>query len=98
MKLRSNFEGIRTNLMNRAIVPSLDECLNELLREEQRLLTQTTMDQQKSASLLVAYAAQGRPGERDMSNVQCFCCKGLDILLPIVQKRLQLLQTRRPHY
>jgi len=39
VKLRFNFEGIRTNLMNRAIVPSLDECLNELLHEEQRLLT-----------------------------------------------------------
>jgi len=67
MKLRYDFEGIRTNLMNRATVPSLDECLNEFLREEQRLLTQTTMDQQKSTSLPVAYVVQGRPS--DMSNV-----------------------------
>jgi len=35
------------------------------------------MDQKKFASLPVAYAAQGRPRGRDMSNVQCFCCKGL---------------------
>lgn len=75
MKLRSDFEGIRSNLMNRATAPSLDACLNELLREEQRLLTQTTMEQQKAASLPVAYAAQGRPRGRDMSTVQCFCCK-----------------------
>ncbi|WVZ17516.1 hypothetical protein V8G54_010498 [Vigna mungo] len=36
MKLRSDFEGIRSNLMHRDLVPSLDACLNELLREEQR--------------------------------------------------------------
>lgn len=77
MKLRSDFEGIRSNLMNRATVPTLDACFNELLREEQRLLTQTTMEQQKSASLPVAYAVQGKPRGRDMSAVQCFCCKGL---------------------
>jgi hypothetical protein len=77
MKLRSDFEGLRSNLMNRATVPSLDDCLNELLREEQRLLTQTTMEQQKAASLPVAYAVQDRPRGRDMSSVQCFCCKGL---------------------
>ncbi|KAK2396270.1 putative mitochondrial protein [Trifolium repens] len=77
MKLRYDFEGIRTNLMNRATVPSLDECLNELLREEQRFLTQATMEQNKPASVPVAYAVQGRPRGRDMSNVQCFCCKGL---------------------
>jgi len=76
MKLRFDFEGIRTNLMNKAIVPSLDECLNELLHEEQCLLIKTNMEQHKSASLPVAYAIQGKPQGRDMSTVQCFCCKG----------------------
>ena len=61
MKLRSDFEGIQTNLMNRATVPSLDECLNELFREEQCFLTQTKMEQQKYASLLVVYAIQDKP-------------------------------------
>ncbi|KAG8646657.1 hypothetical protein MANES_09G020501v8 [Manihot esculenta] len=46
--------------------PSLDVCLNELLHEEERLLTQTAMEQQKSTSL----------PRRDRSVVQCFCCKG----------------------
>lgn len=32
MKLRFDFEGIQTNLMNRATVHSLDECLNEQAR------------------------------------------------------------------
>ncbi|BBG97094.1 transposable element gene [Prunus dulcis] len=76
MKLRPEFEGTRSNLMNRESVPSLDTCLNDLLREEQRLLTQTTMEQRRSASVPVAYAAQGKPRGRDMSTVQCFCCKG----------------------
>ena len=44
MKLWSEFEGTRSNLMNRDPVPSLDTCLNELVREEQRLLTQATME------------------------------------------------------
>ncbi|CAL8994106.1 unnamed protein product [Prunus brigantina] len=76
MKLRHEFEGTRSNLMNRESVPSLDTCLNDLLREEQRLLTQTTMEQRRSASVPVAYAAQGKPRGRDMSTVQCFSCKG----------------------
>ena len=61
--------------MNRDIVPSLDECLNELLREE-CLLTQTNMGQHKSAPLPMAYAIQGKPRGRDMSTIQSFCCKG----------------------
>jgi len=76
MKLRSDFEGLRSNLMNRATVPSLDACLNELLREEQRLLTQTTLEQQQSKSFPVAYAVQSRTKGRDLRNIQCFCCKG----------------------
>ncbi|CAL2231170.1 unnamed protein product [Prunus armeniaca] len=76
MKLRPEFEGTRSNLMNRESVPFLDTCLNDLLREEQRLLTQTTMEQRRSTSVPVAYAAQGKPRGRDMSIVQCFCCKG----------------------
>ena len=75
MKLRSEFEGTRSNLMNRDPVPSLDVCLNELFREEQRLLTQTTMEQQKTISVPVAYAAQSNPRARNMSTIQCFCCK-----------------------
>lgn len=87
MKLRSDFEGIRSNLMNRNPVPSLDSCLNELLREEQRLLTQTSMEQQKSTSVPVAYAAQGKPRGRDMSAVQCFCCKGFGHLAANCSKK-----------
>jgi hypothetical protein len=41
--------------MNRAIVPSLDECLNELLHEEHHFLTQATMEQKKSVYVPVVY-------------------------------------------
>ena len=63
--------------MNRTLVSSLDTCLSELLREEQCLLTQASMEQQKSDSFPVAYATQGKPKRRDLSVVQCFCCKKL---------------------
>ncbi|KAJ6944960.1 hypothetical protein NC651_000098 [Populus alba x Populus x berolinensis] len=38
--LRGEFEAIRSNLMNREPVPFLDICVRELLREEQRIITQ----------------------------------------------------------
>ncbi|KAH0983227.1 hypothetical protein GBA52_010404 [Prunus armeniaca] len=84
MKLRPEFEGTRSNLMNRESVPSLDTCLNDLLREEQRLLTQTTKEQRRSASVPVAYAAQGKPRGRDMSTVHVFVARDLVIMLQIV--------------
>lgn len=76
MKLRSEFESTRSNLMNRESVPSLDACLNDLFREEQRLLTQTTIEQQRSTSVPIAYAAQGKPKGKDMRDIQCYSCKG----------------------
>lgn len=57
--MRPEFEGTRSNLMNREFVPSLDTCLNDLLREEQR----------RSTSNHVAYVAQGKPRGRDMSTI-----------------------------
>ena len=58
MKLRSEYEIIQSNLMSRVPAPSLNECLNELLREEQSQLTQHALKQQSSGtSPNVAYAA-----------------------------------------
>ncbi|KAG6735328.1 hypothetical protein POTOM_062110 [Populus tomentosa] len=79
MKLRGEFEAIRSNLMNREPVPFLDICVGELLREEQRIITQAVLEQkaQNSTPIPVAYAAQGRSkGGRNMSNIQCYSCKG----------------------
>ncbi|KAJ8749870.1 hypothetical protein K2173_013785 [Erythroxylum novogranatense] len=59
MKLRSEFENIRSNLMN------------QLLREEQRLLTQHTFQPGNT----LAFAVQGQGSGRNMSTVQCYSCK-----------------------
>src|SRR4051812_1754253 len=77
MKLRPEFEVVRGALLNRNPVPSLDTCVGELLREEQRLLTQDTMshDAVTFEPVTVAYAAQSRGKGRDMRQVQCFSCK-----------------------
>ena len=55
--------------MNQEYVPSLDTCLNDLFCEEQRFLTQNTMEQHKSTYVPMAYAAQGKPKGRDISTV-----------------------------
>ena len=59
MKLRPDFEIAWSNLMNRHLVPSLDACLSELLRKEQRIVTQATMEHwvNVSAPVFMAYAA-----------------------------------------
>ena len=59
MKLRPNFEITHSNLMNRHPVPSRDACLSELLCEEQRIVTQATMEHRAtvSAPVYVAYVA-----------------------------------------
>ncbi|RDX73259.1 hypothetical protein CR513_47162, partial [Mucuna pruriens] len=45
MKLRSSFESIWSNLMHKDLIPSLDVCLNDLLCEEQRLLTKSIIEE-----------------------------------------------------
>ena len=77
MKLRPEFEAIRAGLLNRNPVPSLDVCLGDLLREEQRMATQTIIGTSKEISEVVniAYAAQGK--NRGKGQVQCYSCKEL---------------------
>ncbi|XP_022842491.1 uncharacterized protein LOC111366073 [Olea europaea var. sylvestris] len=75
MKLRVEFEGTRSNLMNHDPSPSLDVCFGELLREEQCLATQATFLQEKLIPNAVAYIAHGKGNGRDMRKIQCFRCK-----------------------
>ena len=68
MKLRPEFENVRSNLMSRHPSPSLDTCLNEVLREEQRIVTQHHLSQQSSTGPAeVAYVAKEKPPRRDNS-------------------------------
>lgn len=59
MKLRPEYETVRSGLTGRVPSPSLDECLNELFCEEQRQLTQVALTQEAtSGPLEVAYVAK----------------------------------------
>ncbi|KAF1879900.1 hypothetical protein Lal_00022804 [Lupinus albus] len=77
MKLCLEFEVVRGSLLNRNPVPSLDTCVGELLREEQRLITQGAMSHDATIfePVTIAYAAQSKGKSRDMRHIQCFSCK-----------------------
>ncbi|KAF5479245.1 hypothetical protein F2P56_000081 [Juglans regia] len=77
MKLCPEYESVRSSLLNRSPVPSMDICFGELLREEQRLSTQAILEQShgSSGTATVAYAAQGQGSPMTSKNLQCFCCK-----------------------
>ena len=71
MKLRPEYESVRSSLLNRSHVPSLDICFGELLREEQRLSTQAILEQSygNSTTTTMAYAAQGRGSSMPSKNM-----------------------------
>jgi hypothetical protein len=75
MKLRPEFETVCAGLINHKPVPTLDECLRELLREEQRLASQHGIAQDTVSTEIfnMAYAAQGKG--RFKSSPQCYSCK-----------------------
>jgi hypothetical protein len=75
MKLRPEFEAVRASLINRNPVPSLDDCLGEILREEQRLATQHELTQPTATEMVnMAYMAQGKGRQRGVG-LQCYNCK-----------------------
>ena len=65
MKLRSDFESVRSNLMNRDLSPSLDICFRELLHEDKCLVTQNALKNENYVT--IAFAAQGKGNDNDMS-------------------------------
>ncbi|KAJ0079888.1 hypothetical protein Patl1_24395 [Pistacia atlantica] len=87
MKLRPEFESARAGLINRTLVPSLEVCLGELLREEQRLASQLGLDQDAGGSEMVnmAYTAQGRRQSR--SPPQCYSCKEIGHIAKYCSKK-----------
>ena len=80
------FEAIRLNMMN-CSPPSLDVCFSELLSEEQRLATQTTLQQNNITDNVVAYAAHGRGKGRNMQQVQCYSCKEYEHIITYYAKK-----------
>lgn len=62
MKLCPEFENVQSNLMSRQPSPSLETCLNDILQEEQRQLTQTHLTQHTpNGPIEVAYVVKGKP-------------------------------------
>ncbi|KAK0577730.1 hypothetical protein LWI29_037641 [Acer saccharum] len=75
MKLRPEFESARAGLINRTPVPSLDVCLGELLREEQRLASQLGIAQDAGGTEMVNVAYAAHDKGRYKSPPQCYSCK-----------------------
>ncbi|GAV85978.1 zf-CCHC domain-containing protein/gag_pre-integrs domain-containing protein [Cephalotus follicularis] len=75
MKLRSDYELLHSNLMNRVPSPSLDVYFSELILEEQRRYSQTVLDQHHlpTGATEVAFAAKGKLG--NPRTIQCYSCK-----------------------
>lgn len=77
MKLWPEFESVRSNLMSRVPAPSLDDCLNELLRDEQTQLTQGVLVRQVSGSpLLLVYDVRIQSQTSSTSLDVAFAAKG----------------------
>jgi hypothetical protein len=89
MILHPKFGATRSNLMNRDPSPSLDVCFGEFLREEQRLLTQATF-QQDSNPNLVANAAYERGNGKDMRKSNVSAARKMVILPPTVQRKFAI--------
>ena len=89
MKLRPEYESVRSSLLNRSPVPSLDICFGELLRKEQRPSTQAILEQShgSSGTTTIAYAAQGRGPPMHSKNLQCFYCKEYGHIAAICLKK-----------
>ena len=101
MKLRSEYESVRSSLLNRSPIPFLDICFGELLREEQRLTTQAIFEQSHGSfeTTTMAYAAQGLGSPVTSNNLQCLYCKEYGhIVVNCPKKILFLLQEKRPYY
>lgn len=81
MKLRPEYENVQANLISRMPLPSLDTCLNDLLRKE-RLLAKAHLEQHSAKPLTVAFTAKGRPIVHDMTKVQCYSWKKYDHIAP----------------
>ncbi|XP_058217973.1 uncharacterized protein LOC131328986 [Rhododendron vialii] len=76
MKLRSDYENIRGNILNRGTLPTMDMVLGDVLREETRIATQATLEGKRTVeSVFIAKQGYGKPLPKDFSKTQCFECK-----------------------
>ncbi|KAF3667929.1 hypothetical protein FXO37_09808 [Capsicum annuum] len=74
MKLRSEFEPLRSNTLNREKLPALDVVVSEVLREETRLVSQASIE-----NFLFVHTAMAAYKSSSLGNsnkpIQCYHCK-----------------------
>lgn len=81
MKLHKEFELIQSHLISRVPVPSLAECLAKLLQEEQRYVTQATLEQRSRTTSPHVAAYETNTRGRDLNKTQSNSCKSTTMLL-----------------
>ena len=93
MKLRPEFEHVRADLFNSDPVPSLDICLGDLLREEQRLSTQMGMASQKF--FFEPFLKPIQHKEEDRTSCSVSAATSLVTLLVTVQRKFVTIVRNR---
>lgn len=97
MKLRSDYENIRGNILNRGTLPTMDMVLGELLREETRIATQAILEGKRTVeSIFVAKHGFGKPFQRDLSKTQCFECKEFGHVVSHCKKKNVCVYCKQP--
>ncbi|XP_058201772.1 uncharacterized protein LOC131316429 [Rhododendron vialii] len=97
MKLRSDYENIRGNILNRGTLPTMDMVLGELLREETRIATQAILKGKRTVeSVFVAKQGFGKPFQRDLSKTQCFECKEFGHVVSHCKKKNVCVYCKQP--
>lgn len=84
MKLRREFEPVCATLLNRSPAPSLDVCLQELLREEQCSKSQTILDFHKSVSFGEWNASALTNDKKDRSEIQFYVPSETQFYVPLL--------------
>ncbi|KAF7143373.1 hypothetical protein RHSIM_Rhsim05G0013600 [Rhododendron simsii] len=97
MKLRSDYENIRGNILNRGTLPTMDMVLGELLREETRIATQAILEGKRTVeSVFVAKQGFGKSFQRDLSKTQCFECKEFGHVVSHCKKKNVCVYCKQP--
>lgn len=91
MKLRFDFERIRANVRSQTSLLSMQAVLAELLREETRVITQSSTEGSSNYPLALA-AQHNKP--RNLSRLQCFECKGFGHTVSHCKKKRFVVTTR----
>lgn len=87
MKLRPEFEHLRASILNREKLPALEVVVSEVLREETRLRSQSSIENSLTMdTALAAYKSFSSSGNSNKP-VQCYHCKETGHIISHCKKR-----------